>query len=59
MKRPEMMHKIESDMESLTDEDIDNLTADEAEESGDVCGGIMDIFVERWNPSESTGPSDA
>jgi xanthine dehydrogenase accessory factor len=23
-----------------------DLTADEAEESGDVCGGIMDVFIE-------------
>jgi xanthine dehydrogenase accessory factor len=25
-----------------------DLTADEAEESGDVCGGIMDVFIEPW-----------
>ncbi|MBM2811144.1 MAG: sulfurylase small subunit, molybdopterin cytosine dinucleotide biosynthesis [Chloroflexi bacterium] len=23
-----------------------DLTADEAEESGDVCGGVMDVFIE-------------
>ncbi|OGG46544.1 MAG: hypothetical protein A3F84_18625 [Candidatus Handelsmanbacteria bacterium RIFCSPLOWO2_12_FULL_64_10] len=30
-----------------------DLTADEAEESGDVCGGIMDVFIEplRFAPS--------
>jgi xanthine/CO dehydrogenase XdhC/CoxF family maturation factor len=28
-----------------------DLTADEAEESGDVCGGIMDVFIEPWAPS--------
>jgi xanthine/CO dehydrogenase XdhC/CoxF family maturation factor len=29
-----------------------DLTADEAEESGDVCGGIMDVFIEplRFSP---------
>jgi len=27
-----------------------DLTADEAEESGDVCGGIMDVFIEPLMP---------
>ena len=27
-----------------------DLTADEAEESGDVCGGIMDVFIEPMLP---------
>jgi xanthine dehydrogenase accessory factor len=29
-----------------------DLTADEAEESGDVCGGIMDVFIEPWTPEK-------
>ena len=30
-----------------------DLTADEAEESGDVCGGVMDVFIEplRFSPT--------
>jgi|SRR5579871_2785876 len=28
-----------------------DLTADEAEESGDVCGGIMDVFIEPLGPA--------
>jgi len=27
-----------------------DLTADEAEESGDVCGGVMDVFIEPLGP---------
>jgi xanthine dehydrogenase accessory factor len=39
----ETMHVIETGEPSLMHVD---LTADEAEESGDVCGGIMDVFIE-------------
>src|SRR5712692_299767 len=39
----ETMNVIESGKPSLMHVD---LTADEAEESGDVCGGIMDVFIE-------------
>jgi xanthine dehydrogenase accessory factor len=37
------MDAIESGQPTLLQVD---LTADEAEESGDVCGGIMDVFIE-------------
>jgi xanthine dehydrogenase accessory factor len=39
----ETMHVLETGEPSLLHVD---LTADEAEESGDVCGGIMDVFIE-------------
>jgi len=39
----ETMRVIETGQPSLLHVD---LTADEAEESGDVCGGIMDVFIE-------------
>lgn len=39
----ETMRVIESGRPSLLHVD---LTADEAEESGDVCGGVMDVFIE-------------
>jgi xanthine dehydrogenase accessory factor len=39
----ETMRVIETGEPSLLHVD---LTADEAEESGDVCGGIMDVFIE-------------
>lgn len=39
----ETMHVLESGRPSLLHVD---LTADEAEESGDVCGGIMDVYIE-------------
>ena len=39
----ETMRVIETGTPSLFHVD---LTADEAEESGDVCGGIMDVFIE-------------
>ena len=32
-----------------------DLTADEAEESGDVCGGIMDVFIEPLRPGQVQG----
>ncbi|HZT05425.1 MAG TPA: XdhC family protein [Chloroflexota bacterium] len=31
-----------------------DLTADEAEESGDVCGGIMDVFIEPRLPVDES-----
>src|SRR4051812_11462798 len=31
-----------------------DLTADEAEESGDVCGGIMDVFIEPLAPAHAS-----
>ncbi len=37
------MDAIESGQPTLFQVD---LTADEAEESGDVCGGVMDVFIE-------------
>jgi xanthine/CO dehydrogenase XdhC/CoxF family maturation factor len=37
------MDAIESGQPTLLQVD---LTADEAEESGDVCGGVMDVFIE-------------
>ena len=33
-----------------------DLTADEAEESGDVCGGVMDVFIEPMLPNMGPGP---
>lgn len=39
----EAMTVLESGQPTLMHVD---LTADEAEESGDVCGGIMDVFIE-------------
>jgi len=39
----ETMHVLETGRPSLLHVD---LTADEAEESGDVCGGIMDVYIE-------------
>jgi len=39
----ETMRVLETGEPSLLHVD---LTADEAEESGDVCGGIMDVFIE-------------
>ena len=39
----ETMRVLETGQPSLLHVD---LTADEAEESGDVCGGIMDVFIE-------------
>jgi xanthine dehydrogenase accessory factor len=43
----ETMNVLESGRASLIHID---LTADEAEESGDVCGGIMDVFIEPISP---------
>ena len=43
----ETMQVLESGQPSLLHID---LTADEAEESGDVCGGIMDVFIEPVRP---------
>lgn len=37
------MDSIENGQPTLLQVD---LTADEAEESGDVCGGVMDVFIE-------------
>jgi len=39
----ETMHVLETGRPSLLHVD---LTADEAEESGDVCGGIMGVYIE-------------
>lgn len=44
----ETMCALESGQPTLFHVD---LTADEAEESGDVCGGIMDVFIEPMLPS--------
>ena len=43
----ETMRVIETGQPSLLHVD---LTADEAEESGDVCGGIMDVYIEPLRP---------
>jgi xanthine/CO dehydrogenase XdhC/CoxF family maturation factor len=43
----ETMQVIDSGQPSLLHVD---LTADEAEESGDVCGGIMDVYIEALRP---------
>lgn len=45
----ETMRVLETGEPSLLHVD---LTADEAEESGDVCGGIMDVFIEPILPEE-------
>ena len=39
----ETMKVLETGQSALMHVD---LTADEAEESGDVCGGVMDVFIE-------------
>jgi xanthine/CO dehydrogenase XdhC/CoxF family maturation factor len=44
----ETMSVIDTGTPSLLHVD---LTADEAEESGDVCGGIMDVYIEALRPN--------
>lgn len=48
----EAMDVLERDQPKLMHVD---LTADEAEESGDVCGGVMDVFIEplRFPPTNN------